>query len=74
MKLDIIDHNRVLIDTSVWIKYFKDKPAECSMRVEHVLSKHDICVPRIVVAELIYGSKTERGKFPSSWTLWTRLA
>ena len=55
-----MNDKKVLIDTSVWIKYFKDKPGTFSTRVGEVLSRHEVCVPRIVVAELIYGSKTER--------------
>ena len=60
MKLDTMNDNRVLIDTSVWIKYFKDKPSTFSTRVDEVLSRHEVCVPKIVIAELIQGSKTER--------------
>ena len=51
---------KVLIDTSVWIKYFRDKPGTFSRRVDEVLSKHEVCVPKVVIAELIQGSKTER--------------
>ena len=51
---------KVLIDTSVWIKYFRDKPGTFSTRVDEVLSKHEVCVPKVVIAELIQGSKTER--------------
>ena len=51
---------RVLIDTSVWIKYFRDKPGTFSTRVDEILSKHEVCVPKIVIAELIQGSRSER--------------
>src|SRR5512135_2441780 len=51
---------KVLIDTSVWIKYFRDRPGTFSTRVDEVLSKHEVCVPKVVIAELIQGSKTER--------------
>jgi len=51
---------KVLIDTSVWIKYFRDRPGTFSTRVDGVLSKHEVCVPKVVIAELIQGSKTER--------------
>jgi len=60
MKLDIMNDKKVLIDTSVWIKYFKDKPGTFSTRVDEVLSRHEVCVPKIVIAELIQGSRTER--------------
>ena len=55
-----MNDNRVLIDTSVWMKYFKDKPAGFSTRVDEILAKHEVCVPKVVIAELIQGSKTER--------------
>ena len=55
-----MNDNRVLIDTSVWIKYFKDKPAGFSTRVDEILAKHEVCVPKVVIGELIQGSKTER--------------
>jgi len=55
-----MNDNRVLIDTSVWIKYFKDKPGGFSTRVDEILVKHEVCVPKVVIAELIQGSKTDR--------------
>ena len=51
---------KILIDTSVWIKYFRDKSAGLSKKVDEILSKHEVYVPRIVIAELIQGSKSER--------------
>ena len=51
---------KILVDTSVWIKYFRDKSAGLSKRVDEILSKHEVYVPRIVIAELIQGSKSER--------------
>jgi predicted nucleic acid-binding protein len=47
-------------DTSVRIKYFRDKPAALSKRVDEILSRHEVCVPKIVIAELIQGAKSER--------------
>jgi predicted nucleic acid-binding protein len=52
--------NRVLIDTSVWIAYFRNTSAEISSRVEALMSDAEICVPKIVLAELLQGSKSER--------------
>ena len=60
MKSGTMSDNRVLIDTSVWIKYFKDKPGKFSTRIDEVLSRHEVCVPKVVIAELIQGSKSER--------------
>jgi predicted nucleic acid-binding protein len=51
---------RILVDTSVWIKYFKDKSASFSGKVDDILSKQEVCVPKIVIAELIQGSRSER--------------
>ena len=52
--------NRVLIDTSVWIAYFKNTSAELCERVEALMSEAEICVPKIVLAELLQGSRSER--------------
>ncbi len=51
---------KILIDTSVWIKYFRDKSAGFSKKVDEILSKGEVYVPKIVIAELIQGSKSER--------------
>ena len=51
---------RILIDTSVWIKYFRDESASLSRKVDEILSKQEVYVPKIVIAELIQGSKSER--------------
>jgi predicted nucleic acid-binding protein len=51
---------KVLIDTSVWIKYFRDKPASVSKKVDEILSRQEVYVPKIVIAELIQGAKSER--------------
>lgn len=52
--------DQVLIDTSVWIKYFRDKSTNLSKRVDEILSKQEVYVPKIVIAELIHGSKSDR--------------
>ena len=51
---------KILIDTSVWIDYFRDRSHTFSEKVDNLLSQNDIFVPKIVVAELIQGSKSER--------------
>lgn len=51
---------KILIDTSVWLEYFKNKSSEISEMVEKILSEREVCIPRIVLAELIQGSKSER--------------
>ena len=51
---------RILIDTSVWIRYFKNESASFSGTVDDILSKQEVYVPKIVIAELIQGSRSER--------------
>ena len=51
---------RILIDTSVWIRYFKNESASFSGTVDDILSKQEVFVPKIVIAELIQGSRSER--------------
>jgi predicted nucleic acid-binding protein len=51
---------KILVDTSVWIRYFQDKSAKFSGKVDDILSKQEVYVPKIVIAELIQGSKSER--------------
>ena len=51
---------KILIDTSVWIRYFRDKSTGLSRKVDEILSKQEVYVPKIVIAELIQGSKSER--------------
>jgi hypothetical protein len=51
---------KILIDTSAWIEYFRDKSASLSKKVEEILSGQEVYVPKIVIAELIQGSKSER--------------
>jgi predicted nucleic acid-binding protein len=51
---------RVLVDTSVWIKYFRDKPTGISRRLDGILSSQEVYIPKIVIAELIQGAKSEQ--------------
>jgi predicted nucleic acid-binding protein len=51
---------RVLIDTSVWIAFFRNTSTELSENVEELISKAEVCVPHIVIAELIQGAKSDR--------------
>ena len=53
--------DRVLIDTSVWIAYFQaNPPAGIADQVDEILNKSDVCVPKIVIAELIQGAHSEK--------------
>ena len=50
--------NNVLVDTSVWIAYFKKTDGRLVERVDEVLTSASVCVPRVVIAELLQGAKT----------------
>lgn len=52
--------DRVLIDTSVWIDYFQDATSSLSEKMDEFLSHKNIFVPKVVVAELIQGAKSEK--------------
>ncbi len=52
--------NRVLIDTSVWIAYFKNMDQRLTGKVDDILGSSEVCVPRVVIAELVQGAKTEK--------------
>jgi len=54
-----VKDNRILIDTSVWIDYFKGRDNKFAERVNEVLTFSDVYVPMVVIAELIQGSKSE---------------
>ncbi len=51
---------RILIDTSVWIEYFRSRSSSLSNEVDDILSRREVCVPSIVIAELVQGAKSER--------------
>lgn len=51
---------RILIDTSVWIEYFRGKNLDICTKVDQFLSHASIFVPKIVIAELIQGAKSEK--------------
>lgn len=51
---------RVLIDTSVWISYFKNKDDQFADKVDEVLASSEVHVPKVVIAELIQGARSEK--------------
>ena len=51
---------RVLIDTSVWVDYFRGTTPLVPDKVDALLAGAEICVPMIVLAELIQGAKSDR--------------
>ena len=51
---------RVLVVTSVWVAYFRGGSPAISEKVDRLLAGEGICVPKIVLAELVQGAKSER--------------
>jgi predicted nucleic acid-binding protein len=51
---------KVLVDTSVWVSYFRGGLPVISERVDRLLAGAEVCVPKIVLAELVQGAKSER--------------
>lgn len=37
---------KILIDTSVWIDYFRNKSSIISQKVDKILSEHEVYVPK----------------------------
>lgn len=53
--------DRVLVDTSVWIAYFQaSPPARIPHLVDDILGRDEVCVPKIVIAELMQGAHSEK--------------
>lgn len=51
---------KILIDTSIWIDYFQNRSSIISEKVDKILSGNEVFVPKIVIAELILGAKSEK--------------
>ena len=51
---------KVLIDTSIWIDYFRGSSENLGTRVDEYLSAETVFAPAVVMAELIQGAKSER--------------
>lgn len=60
MRYGIMSVNRILIDTSVWIAYFKNSQKHLTVKVDDILTHSHVYVPKVVIAELIQGAKTEK--------------
>ena len=53
--------DRVLIDTSVWIPYLQGAASgELERIVDELLAGREVLVPKIVLAELIQGARSEK--------------
>lgn len=53
------DLDKVLIDTSVWIEFFRKNEPYYSL-VLRLIDEDKVCITRISIAELIQGIKSER--------------
>ncbi|MBI5184585.1 MAG: PIN domain-containing protein [Nitrospinae bacterium] len=51
---------RVVIDTSVWIDYFKGENKSVTVQMDDILIQADVFVPKVIIAELIQGAKSEK--------------
>lgn len=51
---------RILVDTSVWIEYFRDESSAVADKVDQILSEDNVFVPKIVIAELMHGARSEK--------------
>jgi len=55
-----VKDERVLIDTSVWIEYFKGVDRGLLKRVDELLGGSGVYVPKVVIAELIQGVRSNK--------------
>jgi predicted nucleic acid-binding protein len=60
MKSGIMSAERILIDTSVWIEYFRNQSPVFVGFVAEVVKTSEIYVPKIILAELMQGAKSEK--------------
>ncbi|MBM3298182.1 MAG: PIN domain-containing protein, partial [Candidatus Aminicenantes bacterium] len=51
---------RVLVDTSVWVDYLRGITPLVAEKVDGILAGAELCVPKIVLAELIQGARSDR--------------
>jgi len=51
---------RILIDTSVWIEYFRKKSSPITELDDKILTEDEVYVPKIVISELMQGAKSQK--------------
>ena len=51
---------KVLIDTSIWIEYFRGPSESLGTLVDEYMSAETVFAPAVVMAELIQGAKSEK--------------
>ncbi len=52
--------DRILIDTSVWIEYFRSKSSSVVQKVDRILEEDEVYIPKIIIAELMQGSRSKK--------------
>jgi predicted nucleic acid-binding protein len=52
--------DRVLIDTSVWIEYFRGADFALTQAVEALIKSGSVCTAGIILAELLQGARSNR--------------
>ncbi len=52
--------DKVLIDTSVWVDFFRKKESPVSARVREYLKLNQVCSAGPILVELYQGAKTQR--------------
>ncbi len=60
MRYGIVKGDKVLVDTSIWIEYFRNQNKLVCETVDRILSFSHIFVPKVVIAELIQGANSEK--------------
>jgi len=55
-----VSAEKILIDSSIWIDYFQNKSSAISGKMDKILSEDEVYIPKIVIAELIQGAKSEK--------------
>ena len=60
MRSGTMSAERILIDTSVWIEYFRNQSQSVVDFVMEIAKNSEICVPGIILAELMQGAKSEK--------------
>ena len=57
---DTMSADKILVDTSVWIDYFRGKSSKTTAKLDDLLSHGTIYVPKIILAELIQGARSKK--------------
>lgn len=55
-----VSAERILVDTSVWVDYLRGDSPDIAEKLDRLLASAEICVPKIVLAELLQGAKSDR--------------